>query len=150
MSVGVSGVGRRSPGHRLLVGAGQQPGRSPTGGAPSPTFSLPIIPAHGQDLSNALSVTGEFSRGTGVTVLYLTLTGGVLFPSLPTSTRLPAPVYTPNIDPGIATFDANNKLQTIDWQGLMVNAHYHLPIRPERRCRSRGPTPRFARTTRSS
>jgi hypothetical protein len=128
LSVGISGVGRRLS----VTDFSSVPGNNQVAygwGAVADLF-LPIIPAHGQDLSNALSVTGEFSRGTGVTDLYLTLTGGVLFPSLPNPhNALPAPVYTPNIDPGIATFDANNKLQTIDWQGLMVNAHYHLPFR---------------------
>jgi hypothetical protein len=91
---------------------------------------IPIIPVHGKDMSNGLSVTGEYSRGTGVTDLYLTLTGGALFPSLPNPKNLlPAPAYTPNIDPGIVTFDTNGLAQTLNWQGFMVNAHYHLPLR---------------------
>jgi hypothetical protein len=91
---------------------------------------LPIIPSRGKDLSNTFSVTGEVSTGTGIADLYLTLNGGVLFPSLPNPKNvLPAPAYTPNIDNGIVTFDADGKLRTINWQGLMVNAHYHLPFR---------------------
>jgi hypothetical protein len=94
---------------------------------------LPIIPASGQDLSNTLSVTGEVSKGTGVADLYLTLTGGVLFPALPNPKNvLPAPAYTPNIDNGIVTFDAEGLIHTIDWQGMMVNAHYHFPFRAGR------------------
>ncbi len=91
---------------------------------------LPIIPARGKNLSNTLSVTGEVSTGTGIADLYLTLNGGVLFPSLPNPKNvLPAPTYTPNIDNGIVTFDVDGKLRTINWQGMMVNAHYHLPFR---------------------
>jgi hypothetical protein len=128
MAVGVSAVGRRLavgdfstvPGDLHVVNAG---------GAAADIF-LPIIPAHGNDLSNALSVVGEYSIGTGVTDLYLNLTGGVLFPSLPNPhNTLPAPTYTPNIDNGIVTYDANGALQTIDWQAFMVAANYHLPIR---------------------
>ena len=90
---------------------------------------IPIIPVTGDDLSNGLSVTGEYSRGTGVADLYLTLNGGVLFPALPNPKNvLPAPAYTPNIDPGIVTFDANGIVHTINWQGWMVNGHYNFPF----------------------
>ncbi|HVR01606.1 MAG TPA: hypothetical protein VMT47_05715 [Polyangia bacterium] len=98
-------------------------------GAAASAF-IPIIPAKGKNFGNALSITGEYSRGTGVSDLYLTLTGGVLFPSLANPKNLlPAPAYTPNIDQGIVTFDTNGLVRTIDWQGLMVNARYHVPLR---------------------
>jgi hypothetical protein len=131
MSLGISGVGRR-----LAVTDFEAITADPqvvyAWGAAADAF-IPIIPASGKDLSNALSVTGEASKGTGVTDLYLTLTGGVLFPSLPNPKNvLPAPAYTPNIDPGIVTFDANGIVKTINWEGLMVNAHYHLPLREGR------------------
>lgn len=94
---------------------------------------IPIIAARGQDLSNALSVIGELSTGTGISDLYLALTGGVLFPSLPNPYNLlPAPAYTPNIDPGIVTFDTRGLARTINWRGLMVNARYHFPWRAGR------------------
>jgi hypothetical protein len=128
MAIGISAVGRRLavadfstvPGDLHVVYAG---------GAAADVF-IPIIPAHGSDLSNALSLVGEFSWGTGIADLYLNLTGGVLFPSLPNPhNTLPAPTYTPNIDNGIATYDANGALHTIDWQAFMVGANYHLPPR---------------------
>jgi hypothetical protein len=128
MAIGLSAVGRRLavgdfstvPGDLHVVYAG---------GAAADIF-LPIIPAHGTDLSNALSIVGEYSMGTGIADLYLNLTGGVLFPSLPNPhNTLPAPTYTPNIDNGIATYDANGALHTIDWQSFMVGANYHLPFR---------------------
>jgi hypothetical protein len=128
MAFAVSAVGRRLavgdfsavPGDLHVVYAG---------GVSAEIF-LPIIPAHGQDLSNALSLVGEYSIGTGVSDLYLNLTGGVLFPALPNPhNALPAPTYTSNIDNGIATYDANGALHTIDWQGFVVGANYSLPFR---------------------
>jgi hypothetical protein len=127
LAIGVSGVGRRlsvTDFQAIVADAQVVYGW----GAAVDAF-LPIIPVSGDDLSNALSVTGEYSRGTGVTDLYLTLNGGVLFPSLPNPKNvLPALTYTPNIDPGIVTFDADGIAHTINWQGWMVNAHYNLPI----------------------
>jgi hypothetical protein len=128
MALGLSAVGRR-----LTVTDFQSITADPQvarGWGAAATAFIPIIPASGQDLSNTLSVTGEFSKGTGVSDLYLTLNGGVLFPSLPNPKNvLPAPAYTPNIDNGIVTFDVDGKVRTIDWQGMMVNAHYHFPFR---------------------
>jgi hypothetical protein len=127
LSIGVSGVGRR-----LTVTDFENVTADPQtvyGWGVAIDAFLPIIPARGDDLSNTLSVTGEVSAGTGVTDLYLTLNGGVLFPSLPNPKNiLPAPSYTPNIDPGIVTFDATGTAKTLQWEGLMVNAHYHFPF----------------------
>ncbi|MDB4983542.1 MAG: hypothetical protein JWM82_4294 [Myxococcales bacterium] len=127
-SLGVSAVGRR-----MAVSDFEAITADPqmvNGWGAAADLFLPIIPASGDDLSNALSVTAEYSRSSGVSDLYLTLTGGVLFPSLPNPHNvLPAPAYTPNIDNGIVTFDAQGMAHAINWQGLMVNAHYHLPIR---------------------
>jgi hypothetical protein len=127
LSLAVSGVGRRMAVTDFQAIAADAQIAYGWGGAVD--AFIPIIPVHGDDLSNGLSVTGEYSRGTGVTDLYLTLNGGVLFPSLPNPKNvLPAPAYTPNIDPGIVTFDANGIVKTINWQGWMVNAHYNLPF----------------------
>ncbi|HEY4105990.1 MAG TPA: hypothetical protein VGM44_18945 [Polyangiaceae bacterium] len=90
---------------------------------------IPIIPAPANDLGNALSFTGEFTTGAGISDLYPGLSGGVGFPQLPNPNNLQAvPTYTPNIDPGIVTFDASNRVQPIHWSALVFNAHYHLPI----------------------
>lgn len=127
MAIGVSAVGRRlAVTDFQTISADAQTAWG--WGAAADVF-LPIIPVSGDDYANALSVTGEYSRGTGVADLYLTLNGGVLFPSLPNPKNvLPAPAYTPNIDAGIVTFDANGLLKTINWQGWMVNAHYNFPF----------------------
>ena len=80
-------------------------------------------------MSNALSFSGEFTDGTGIADLYPNLTGGVGFPQLPNPNNdLSVPTYTPNIDPGVATFDADSVLQTINWLTLVANIQYHLPI----------------------
>ena len=127
LALGVSGVGRR-----LYVTDFQAitaDAQTAFGWGAAVDAFIPLIPVTGDDLSNGLSVTGEYSRGTGVTDLYLTLNGGVLFPALPNPKNvLPATVYTPNIDPGIVTFDADGLVRTLNWQGWMINAHYNLPF----------------------
>ena len=40
----------------------------------------------------------------------------------------PPPVYTPNIDSGIVTYDGDNRLRTCDWEGFVAGAQYYLPI----------------------
>jgi hypothetical protein len=125
--LGVSAVGRRLS----VTDFSPTPANPQTGtawGIAANAF-LPIIPASGSNLNNALSFTGEFTVGSGISDLYPGLTGGVGFPALPNPNNLEAvPTYTPNIDPGIVTFDANNRLQPIKWTALVLNAHYHLPI----------------------
>jgi hypothetical protein len=127
--VGISALGRRlsvtdfaiSPGNEHTIFCGGVAGN----------LFLPIIPAHGPNdsLSNAVTLTVEGSAGTGVNDMSPGLTGGVLFPSLPNPQMfLPVPVYTPNIDPGIATYDATNGLHTVNWTSLVGNIHYHFPF----------------------
>jgi len=91
---------------------------------------LPVIPVEkNEDRSNGLTLTAEFSIGTGISDMYSDLTGGALFPALTNDGNLPVPpIYTPNIDSGIVTWDANRELQTIDWRGLVIGAQYYLPV----------------------
>src|SRR5262249_30755944 len=78
---------------------------------------------------NALSLTGEFTVGTGISDLYTGLTGGALFPALPNPAGLsPPPIYRPNIDSGIVTYDADGNLRAINWRALVVGFQYSLPI----------------------
>jgi hypothetical protein len=125
--LGVSAVGRRLS----VTDFSPTPANPQTGtawGVAANAF-LPIIPAPGANLSNALSVTGELTVGSGISDLYPGLTGGVGFPALPNPNNMEAvPTYTPNIDPGIVTFDSSNRLQPIKWAAVVLNAHYHLPI----------------------
>jgi hypothetical protein len=91
---------------------------------------LPVVPAENpHDRANALSITGEFSTGSGIADLYTTMDGGSRFPVLPNPQAiLPAPQYAANVDPGLVTFDSNFAVETIDWTGFVVGLQYYLPI----------------------
>jgi hypothetical protein len=131
-ALGVSFIGR----HLSVNDFSSTPGNPQTlntGGVALNVF-LPVIPASGNDLSGALSVTGELTYGAGISDMYPGLTGGVGFPSLPNPNNTQVvPQYTPDIDPGIVTFDANFQLQAVKWTGLVANFHYHLPVADGRR-----------------
>jgi hypothetical protein len=130
LAIGVSAIGRRIS----VTDFSATPANEHTAnaGAVAANLFLPIVPAHGTDgenFSNALSLTLEGMTGTGIADLIPGLTGGVLFPSLPNPGQMqPIPVYTPNIDPGIATYDATGTLQTINWRTAIANLRYHLPF----------------------
>ena len=135
LAIGVSGVWRRFAVAEFL----------PVPGEPKIAFGhgiavnafVPIIPAHvgpggksapPQNRENALSLNAEFTIGSGISDLYTGLTGGALFPSLPNPAGLmPPPIYHPNIDSGIVTFDADGNVRPIDWRALVVGLQYFLP-----------------------
>ena len=132
LALGVSGIGR----HFEVANFIENPSTTVPGtgyGVAVDAF-IPIIPAtNPKDRGNSASFTGEFSRGTGIADMYSDLTGGLLFPTLPNSMdRMdptnPPPVYTPNIDSGIVTFDGDRRLRTANWQGFVLNLQYYLPI----------------------
>ncbi|HTA18294.1 MAG TPA: hypothetical protein VK989_03325, partial [Polyangia bacterium] len=95
---------------------------------------IPVIPAtDNKNRGNSLSFTGEYSRGTGIADMYSDLTGGLLFPSLPNpqdrqDPTNPPPIYVPNIDSGIVTFDGDFRLRTCNWEGFVVGGQYYLPV----------------------
>jgi hypothetical protein len=132
LGLGISGIGR----HFEVANFIENPSTTVPGtgyGICANAF-IPVIPAtSAKDRGNALSLTGEFSRGTGISDMYADLTGGLLFPALPNpQNRMdptnPPPVYTPNIDSGIVTFDGDRRLRTANWQGWVANLQYYLPI----------------------
>jgi hypothetical protein len=128
IAIGVSGVWRRFAVAEFLP----VPGESKIGfgyGFAANAF-VPIIPARAiSDRRNALSLTAEATIGTGISDLYTGLTGGALFPTLPNPAGLlPAPLYRPNIDSGIVTFDADGNLQPINWRAFVVGLQYYLPV----------------------
>ena len=111
---------------------------------------IPIIPAKDStDRGNALTLTGEFVRGTGDADQYTGMTAGATMPNVyplpdltPTSASgaaTPQPAtgaaplvgapYTPNVDPGLVAFDMNDRLHTIHWQTFIVGVQYYLPPR---------------------
>jgi hypothetical protein len=133
LAFGVSAIGRHFEVAQFLETPGGTVGANGYGIAAN--AFIPVIPAHNKkERGNALSLTGEYSRGTGIADMYNSdLTGGLLFPSLPNpqnniSATLPPPVYPANIDPGIVTFDGDNRLRTCDWEGFVVGLQYYLPI----------------------
>jgi hypothetical protein len=132
MAIGVSAIGRHFEVAQFLETPGGTVGANGWGIAAN--AFLPVIPAsNAKKRGNSLSLTGEYSRGTGIADMYSDLTGGLLFPQLPNSQDRedptnPPPVYTPNIDPGIVTFDGDNRLRTCDWEGFVAGLQYYLPI----------------------
>ncbi len=91
---------------------------------------LPVVPV--KDVSNrgnALTLTGEFSIGSGIADLYTGMTGGMRFATLPNPEPLQIPpLYPQNIDSGLVTFDRNFNAKTINWRAFVVGLQYYLPI----------------------
>lgn len=89
---------------------------------------LPLVRATPTHKSNALSVNAQYAFGYGTADLYTGLNGGVSFAALPNPTgATPAPVYTPNVDPGLVVYDADGSAHLIQWQSAMVGVQYALP-----------------------
>jgi hypothetical protein len=127
-SLGVSGVYRRFS-VPAFTSSQANPNKANGWGAAVNLF-LPIIPASSaENLGNSLSATAEATIGTGISNLYTGLTGGVLFPSLPNpSMLLPVPVFNPDIDEGLVTYDQDGKLRTINWRALVLGLQYRAPF----------------------
>jgi hypothetical protein len=91
---------------------------------------LPIIPVKKiEERGNSLTVTGEFSMGSGVADMYTFMDGGSRFPLLPNpNLSQPAIQWPANVDPGLVTFNRNLDLKTINWQAFVAGAQYYLPI----------------------
>ena len=129
LAIGLSGISRRFAVAEFVTVPGDA--KRANGWGLAVNAFVPIIPAKSAaDRGNALAITGEFSTGTGISDLYTGLTGGALFPLLPdpTGNITPPPIYRPNIDSGIVTYDANGNLKTIDWQAFVLGLQYYLPI----------------------
>jgi hypothetical protein len=84
---------------------------------------LPLIPTR-ERRAWALTANGSFVRGTGIADFYTGLTGGVAFPNTP---PLPAGYPAPDIDNGLALFQNNLALGTVDWQSFLVGLQFYLP-----------------------
>jgi hypothetical protein len=84
---------------------------------------LPIIPAKSTTANAALSIHGEFSTGYGDGDIFSTGSAGINFPTIPGTT------YTPDIDPGIVTYDQRGGLHAIEWTTYLVGAELYLPPR---------------------
>ena len=128
LAFGISAVGRRFAVAEFLPNPGDA--KIALGGGFAANLFLPIIrPRGADDRGNALSLTAEATVGTGISDLYTGLTGGALFPTLPNPGALvPPPLYRPNVDPGIVTYDANANLRPIAWRAVVIGVQYYLPV----------------------
>jgi hypothetical protein len=81
---------------------------------------LPVIPGKADKRDNSLSFNGEFTTGYGDADQFTSLTGGVGFPAT-------AAGFSPDIDPGIVTYDYSGKLHGIQWTTYLFGAQYYLP-----------------------
>lgn len=129
MSFGLSGIYR----HFEVPEFRGEPGseaKSLNGYGAAAQILMPLVPAKTvEDKGNALTVTGEFSIGTGIAEMYTGMDGGSRFPLLPNpSMANPALVYPQNIDPGMVTFDRNFELKSINWKAFVAGLQYYLPI----------------------
>ena len=129
VSLGVSGLYRRFevPAFRAEPGSASV---KTSGYGVAVNVLLPVIPAKTvEDHGNALTLTGEFSNGTGIADMYTFMDGGSRFPLLPNPGMFaPALQYAANVDPGLVTFDRNFELKTINWQAFVAGLQYYLPI----------------------
>jgi hypothetical protein len=129
LSLGVSGLYRRFEVPAFRAEPGSEAVKA-SGYGVAINVLLPVIPVKTiEDRGNALTLTGEFSRGTGIADMYTFMDGGSRFPLLPNpSMAAPAVQYAANVDPGLVTFDRNFELKTINWQGFVAGLQYYLPI----------------------
>jgi hypothetical protein len=133
LAIGLSGLTRhfRVPAFSQM----QANPREKNGWGAAVNVFVPLIPARSaEDLSNALSLTGEATMGAGIANLYTGLTAGVLFPSLPNPLMLlPVPSFNPDVDQGLVTYDAAGNLHTLNWKAIVLGLQYHLPFGMGRR-----------------
>lgn len=132
MQIGLSGLGRtfrvnefRSEPEKKI---------SITGHGAALDLFLPIVPARGSNLANAVSVTAQLTKGSGIADLYPALTGGAKFLMLPNPNPQAAALpYSQNVRDGLVAFDRNLELQTITWSTVALGLQYHLPFSRGRR-----------------
>lgn len=125
-SIGVSGTTRRfrvpkyEPGTTSSV--------TTTGSGISVDVLLPVIPATEDDRGNALTFTGSFVTGAGISDLYTGLNGGASLPAtFPKAADGTAAPYASGLDNGLAIFDATHDLHAVKWQSYIVGLQYYLP-----------------------
>jgi hypothetical protein len=121
LSVGVSGLLRHVAVNSFNVASTNTNTTDSTVSSIAVDGFVPVIPATKDNRDNALSVQGEFSAGYGDADEFTGLTGGVGFPNPTTGT------YTPDIDPGIVTFDGKGGLHGIQWTTYLFGGQYYLP-----------------------
>jgi hypothetical protein len=129
LSIGVSGLYRHFEVPAFILNPGTETASTNGYGLAASLF-LPIIPVKNiDDHGNALSLTAEFSIGSGIADMYTGMDGGSRFPSLPSPGGQPTVAYyQADADPGLVTFDQNSNLKAITWDALVANLQYYLPV----------------------
>ncbi|WP_394836100.1 hypothetical protein LVJ94_04245 [Pendulispora rubella] len=126
LSLGVSGVYRNyKVQERTAVPVNLN---KATGAGVSFDALIPIIPAkNNRDVGNSLTANASFVTGTGIADQWLGVTGGVPAQTRPPATPSGPPGPMLNIDPGLALYDPNGDLKTVNWQSYQVGLQYYLP-----------------------
>jgi len=90
---------------------------------------IPVIPQSSVSSGNALSLTGEFVTGAGISDLYTGLNMGLTFPTLvnTSSTASVAGGYPQDVDNGMVVYDTTGNLHAIQLTTFVVGAQYYLP-----------------------
>jgi len=127
LSIGVSGIVRQFKVNAFTPPPAQSSNHA-TGWGVSADLFAPIIPAQSaDDRGNRLTLIGSFAYGTGIADLLVT-GGGARFPQLPNpAQQTPPPLYTPDVDSSLVSFDILGVLHTIDWMTGKGSLQYYLP-----------------------
>ncbi len=99
---------------------------------------IPIIPASENHRGNALSISGEFVYGGGISDMYTGLTGGITMPTIVNTVGTsPALPYPGTVDNGMVVFDSCpqalgvgtscHDLHAVVWQTTIVGLQYYFP-----------------------
>jgi hypothetical protein len=120
-ALGVSGLIRRFSVDQFAV---KPSGVSTdTGWAVAANALIPIIPAvDNTDRTNALTLIGEATVGSGYAEQFTGMSAGASFPALPGGAA-----FAPDIDNGLVTYDTSGILHTINWRSFVVDLQYYLP-----------------------
>jgi hypothetical protein len=126
ISLGVSGVFRSFAVQDFAANPGSS--TKTTGQGLSFDLLLPVIPATAENNDNALTLTGSFVTGRGISDLFTGLNGGVV-------SAVPAPVppattiaFVSDIDRGLVAYDGSGGLHAIQWTSILAGLQYRLPV----------------------
>ncbi len=131
--LGVSGLVRRFKVNAPTASAGPTTqSNSDTGWAFAVDALIPIIPAQDStDRGNALTLNGEYTRGSGYADQFTGMSAGASFANVGTATGVMPAIAAnnnyANVDNGLVAYDAGGSLHTIDWQSFVVGLQYYLP-----------------------